>query len=152
MKPWSELRTKSPVFICLLYHDLNNRLLVCYSGHDLNNGPFDDQTNVPDLNTWLVRNSDPTVFGILMNIFVTFQSLTKIKHFDFFSQTWWGWSLPLQGRRLRSRQKRADGSQCQGHSKAMKTVKNSNEKFYNAKEMNGLNLTILTHQWCKNRN
>ena len=40
-------------------YDMNDELLVCYSGHGLNNGPFDEQTVLNHLNTGLVRYSDP---------------------------------------------------------------------------------------------
>ena len=39
------------------YHS-NRELLVCYSVHCLNNGPFDEQTILDHLNTELVRYSD----------------------------------------------------------------------------------------------
>ena len=50
-RSWLELQT-------VIGH-LNNGLLVRYSGHGLNNGPFDDRTNLDHLNTELVRYSDP---------------------------------------------------------------------------------------------
>ena len=40
-------------------YDLNNKLLVPYSSHDLKNGPFIDRTVLNHLNTKLVRHSDP---------------------------------------------------------------------------------------------
>ena len=39
--------------------DLNNDLFVRYSGHGLNNEPFDERTVLDHLNTKLVRYSDP---------------------------------------------------------------------------------------------
>ena len=40
-------------------YDLNNELLVGYSGHGLNNEPFDEQTVLDHFNTKLVCYSDP---------------------------------------------------------------------------------------------
>ena len=40
-------------------YDLNNELLVCYSGHSLNDEPFGNLTILHHLNTKLVRYSDP---------------------------------------------------------------------------------------------
>ena len=40
-------------------YNLNSELLVCYSSHDLNNEPFNEQTILDHLNTKLVRYSDP---------------------------------------------------------------------------------------------
>ena len=40
-------------------HGLNNELLVHYSGHGLNNEPFDNQTVLDHSNTELVCYSDP---------------------------------------------------------------------------------------------
>ena len=40
-------------------YDLNNELLVRYSGHGLNNEPFDEQTVLAHLNTEQVCYSDP---------------------------------------------------------------------------------------------
>ena len=39
-------------------HGLNNKLLVRYSGHGLNNEPFDEPTVLDHSNTELVRFSD----------------------------------------------------------------------------------------------
>ena len=40
-------------------YDLNNELLFCYLGHGLNNEPFNERTNLDNLNTELVCYSDP---------------------------------------------------------------------------------------------
>ena len=40
-------------------YKLNNDLLVCYSSHDLNNGPFNYRTGLDHSNTKLVRYPDP---------------------------------------------------------------------------------------------
>ena len=40
-------------------YDLNNELLVRYSGHGLNNEPFEERTVLDHSNTELVRYSDP---------------------------------------------------------------------------------------------
>ena len=40
-------------------YDLNSELLVCYSSHDLNNGPFKERTVLDHSNTKLVCYSDP---------------------------------------------------------------------------------------------
>ena len=41
------------------FYHLNSELLVRYSRHGLNNGPFDEQIVLYHLNTKLVRYSDP---------------------------------------------------------------------------------------------
>ena len=44
-----------------------NGHLVCYSSHDLNNGPFIDSTCLDHLNTKLVHYSDPhCTYGALL--------------------------------------------------------------------------------------
>ena len=40
-------------------HDLNSKLLVCYSDGGLNKEPFNDRKALNHLNTELVRYSDP---------------------------------------------------------------------------------------------
>ena len=64
-KPCCEYRTKSSLFkpsvtqpISQRPYDLNNELLFAYSGHGLNNEPFDEQTVLDHSNTKLVRYSD----------------------------------------------------------------------------------------------
>ena len=46
-------------------YDLNNEPLVRYSGHGLNNEPFNEQTVLDHLNTELVHYSDPTVHATI---------------------------------------------------------------------------------------
>ena len=45
-------------------YDLNNKLLVRYLGHGLNNKPFDEQTLLNHLNTKLVAIQIPAVVAI----------------------------------------------------------------------------------------
>ena len=45
--------------LLVISHVLNNELLVYYSCHDLNNGPFTEQTILDNLNTKQVCYSDP---------------------------------------------------------------------------------------------
>ena len=47
-------------------YDLNKELLVRYSGHGLNNKPFNERTNLDHLNTKLVCYSDPHCIWILL--------------------------------------------------------------------------------------
>ena len=65
-KPSPEQRTKNLLFkpsvmqpISQTTYNLNNKLIVHYSSHDLNNEPFDEQTILNNLKTKLVHYSDP---------------------------------------------------------------------------------------------
>ena len=50
----------NPVFRCVV--------MVCYSSQDLNNGPYQDQTNGRDLNTRRVFRSPHCLFGYLCKL------------------------------------------------------------------------------------
>ena len=41
------------------FYQTNSKLLVCYSRHGLNNGPFNEQNVLNHLNTEIVHYSDP---------------------------------------------------------------------------------------------
>ena len=51
------------LLFCYLSHVFNNKFLVRYSSHDLNNEPFKEQTILDRLNTEVVHYSDP-LYGI----------------------------------------------------------------------------------------
>ena len=106
-KPWPEYRTKSLLFkpsvtqpisqtpydlnneLLVRYsgHGLNNELLVRYSGHGLNNEPFGNRTILDHLNTELVRYSDPHCTGFKWhgfspapNWYPYFEQCNKLDH------------------------------------------------------------------------
>ena len=96
-KPCPEYRTKSSLFkpsvtqpisqtpydlnneLLVRYsgHGLNNELLVRYSGHGLNNEPFGNRTILDHLNNELVRYSDPhcTTIFVLTSMLHSFDIL-----------------------------------------------------------------------------
>ena len=73
-----------------------NRLFVWYSGHSLNNRPFNYRTCLDHLNTGLVHYSDPTVFFLYFKKNLSFFACLHYSTFPFvclFSlsckKNWW---------------------------------------------------------------
>ena len=66
---------------------LNNKLLVHYSGHGLNNEPFDERTILDHSNTGPVRYSFPDCTVILHCIQISFFAYQKISFFQTFGAT-----------------------------------------------------------------